>query len=151
MLNRYCTSYLSIIHLILSTVFPANINRVAGVLPRTWDQTHAPTDPEPKYSTAVQIIRFISTIKNLVDLACILPFYVHLLMKGLSKQQNAFSKVVSTVCSACVILYLCITAILYDFFFLAHLNYFQHFSLTLLLLPALPFSSTAHTIHLSAR
>jgi hypothetical protein len=98
---------LALLHSLLATLphflLPSlpRLIRVAGILPRNWDRDHDPSTPQPVYPTPIQIMKFMTTAKNLIDLACILPFYVFYLIKAEDAHGTTFNRVVRTFARTC--------------------------------------------------
>ena len=70
-----------------------NLFREADCLPWDWDATHSKSDPIPVYSSQVQTLRFLcgsgtNIFRNCVDLAAILPFFIHLVQPSIIVNNN---------------------------------------------------------------
>jgi Ion transport protein len=68
----------------LSSFLFASLNRVAGILPRTWERAHRedPHAEQPKYSAWYTMFKFFFQFKNLIDVASIVPAYIAMEMPG---------------------------------------------------------------------
>lgn len=53
--------------------------RVAGILPSDWDKHHKKEESQPSYTTFIHVLKFVTRYGNIIDLICILPYYIGLI------------------------------------------------------------------------
>eukprot|EP00602_Paraphysomonas_sp_CaronLab_P007971 CAMPEP_0185034172 /NCGR_PEP_ID=MMETSP1103-20130426/23800_1 /TAXON_ID=36769 /ORGANISM="Paraphysomonas bandaiensis, Strain Caron Lab Isolate" /LENGTH=415 /DNA_ID=CAMNT_0027570717 /DNA_START=420 /DNA_END=1667 /DNA_ORIENTATION=- len=73
-----CISIFTVDYVIRILTVPLMPSRLANILPADWDTLDNPlgTKPDPTYSWYTQLLKYASTIMNIIDLVAILPYYI---------------------------------------------------------------------------
>lgn len=71
----------------LLTLWACN-SRQADLLPMSWYEEHKPSDAPPVYALHWQYFHFIMSLRNLVDLAAILPYFIHAAIPSINVNNN---------------------------------------------------------------